>query len=62
MCEMSRLHPGLPREEVSCPGCGSEYGAYGRKVCMECQECSKCCSCTQNYQRLVEAAVFIADL
>lgn len=33
---------GLPLEYISCPSCGDEYGADGRKVNMETEECEKC--------------------
>ena len=37
-------HTGLPKEYVSCPGCGKLYRTF-KKVCISCEECVKCCSC-----------------
>lgn len=33
---------GVPREEISCPGCGQKYGHHNTKVDSISQECSKC--------------------
>lgn len=60
--DLSKLHPGYPRDQVSCPGCGHEYGAYNRKVCRNCQECSKCCTCKPKDKELIIAAVFVAEI
>ena len=39
----------LPREMVSCPGCGRRYLNKKIKwVCKECEECSKCCTCCES--------------
>lgn len=39
------IHPtyGVPKEDISCPGCGRVYVG---KVCLRCEECKKCCACT----------------
>lgn len=60
--EMSKKFPGWPKEMVSCPGCGQEYGHHKTKVCETCQECSKCCICESKDKKLIEASVFVADL
>jgi len=60
--EMSKLHPGHARDQVSCPGCGREYGAYGRKVCRVCQECSKCCTCPPEEQDLITGNKMVEEL
>jgi len=50
---------GMPREHVSCPGCGQVYGHHNTKVCKNCEECSLCCMCkTPN---LVKAEQFIKE-
>lgn len=38
------IHPtyGVPRECISCPGCGELYTR--RRTCTNCDECVKCCS------------------
>lgn len=33
---------GMPKEYVSCPGCGKVYGYQNRKACKKCEECAKC--------------------
>jgi len=33
---------GLPRDYVSCPGCGRLYGHHKTKVHVETEECSSC--------------------
>lgn len=33
---------GLPKEYISCPGCGRTY-MTARSVCRTCQECKRCC-------------------
>lgn len=50
---------GLPRDHVSCPGCGNIYGAYNREVCKACQECSKCCYC--DTPDLMKAEKFVTE-
>jgi hypothetical protein len=60
--ERSKLHPGHVRENVSCPGCGYEYGAYRRMACRNCEECSQCCSCSAENKDLVTATALVAEL
>lgn len=33
----------VPKEEISCPGCGLKYGHHNTLVDTISQECSKCC-------------------
>lgn len=33
---------GVPKEEISCPGCGLRYGHHNTKVDINSHECSKC--------------------
>lgn len=37
------IHPtyGVPRECISCPGCGQLYTR--RRACTNCDECVQCC-------------------
>lgn len=51
---------GMPRKDISCPGCGRVYGAYNRRVCINCEECSKCCNCGDS--GFVSASQFIKHL
>lgn len=41
---MTEVHPRylVPREDISCPGCGVLYRG---SVCIDCEECKQCCSC-----------------
>lgn len=50
---------GLPREHVSCPGCGLVYGSRNGTVCGHCEECNECCSCAPQDQRLMEPDEFV---
>lgn len=34
---------GVPKEDVSCPGCGLRYGHHNTQVDTISQECSACC-------------------
>lgn len=47
MSDPYNIHPtwGVPKEDVSCPGCGHVYGHHRTTVCSECEECSSCCQC-----------------
>ena len=51
---------GVPKEEISCPGCGRRYGHHKTKVCRNCEECSSCCRC--GAQDLVDADIFIKQI
>jgi len=55
------IHPrwGVPYEEVSCPGCGKEYGYLKLRVCTECQECERCCDTRHRMNPCVTAGRFV---
>jgi hypothetical protein len=59
--EMYNIHPvyGVPKDHISCPGCGQVYGRWKRKVCSNCQECSSCCRCSKSEQKLITATKMI---
>ncbi len=52
----------IPKEEISCPGCGLKYGHHKTKVDTISQECSKCCLIRKNETNLVEATYYIEKI
>lgn len=52
---------GVPKEEVSCPGCGQIYGHHNTKVDVNSQECS---TCAKDYEdkELIDAQDFITNV
>jgi hypothetical protein len=54
---------GIPREEVSCPGCGRLYGSNNTKVDIISQECSTCvASKGRSPVKLIDAVKFVKYL
>lgn len=59
------IHPVylIPKEYVSCPGCGRVYGHHKTKVDVNSQECSSCVkeSGRDDEVELVDAHTFITQ-
>jgi 4-hydroxy-3-methylbut-2-en-1-yl diphosphate synthase IspG/GcpE len=54
---------GVPKEEISCPGCGRKYGHHKTTVDQISQECSSCCKQQGRTEvQLVSATRFIEEV
>lgn len=63
MCHNTNKKYGVPKEEISCPGCGQVYGHHNTKVDINSQECSKCAENSEYPDiELMEADKYITEV
>ena len=52
----------VPKQEISCPGCGLKYGHHNTEVDTISQECSKCCLVRNDETNLVTGKYYIEEI
>jgi hypothetical protein len=53
---------GVPKEEISCPGCGLKYSHHNTLVDTISQECSKCCEYRDNETNFISGTSYIEEI